>query len=101
MEMQLPFLQRVLGDFVLLPLLGYIPRYFRSSRGTVIWLLLFWLPWLSWLLLLAVCVAVLAYVIYTYYRDSVELPRGVTFSLLLLRMLLRGAFDGKEAPASR
>jgi hypothetical protein len=39
---------------VLLPLLGYIPRYFRSSRGTAIWLLLFWLPWLSWLLLLAV-----------------------------------------------
>ena len=39
-----------------------------------------------WLLLLVACVAILGYVIYTYYRDSVELPWGVTLSLLLLRV---------------
>ncbi len=39
-----------------------------------------------WMLLLTLCIAVLAYVIYTYYRDSVELPLGVTLSLLVLRV---------------
>lgn len=45
----------------------------------------------QWLLLLVVCGLIIAYVAYAYYRDSVELPRGVGFSLLLLRIF---AFAG-------
>jgi len=44
-----------------------------------------------WLLLAFVCLAVLTYVAYMVYRDGIELPRGVTCALLLLRVF---AFTG-------
>ena len=43
--------------------------------------------WWHWLVLLAVCAAILAYVVLLYRRDSVELPRGTRWVLLVLRVL--------------
>ncbi|MCY2992692.1 MAG: hypothetical protein NTY19_33150 [Planctomycetota bacterium] len=43
--------------------------------------------WWHWLVLLAVCAALLAVVVLLYRRDSVELPRGVRWTLLALRVL--------------
>ncbi|NLX56193.1 MAG: VWA domain-containing protein [Planctomycetaceae bacterium] len=47
--------------------------------------------WWHGLLLIAVCVAVAAYVIAMYWRDRVDLSRGVGWSLTFLRLL---AFTG-------
>lgn len=46
--------------------------------------------WWHWLLLVAVCAAVIGYVVVMYWRDSVELGRGLTWSLVLLRILAFG-----------
>ena len=46
--------------------------------------------WWHWLVLLVVCAAVLAYVVVMYYFDSVELSRGVAWSLVALRVLAFG-----------
>ncbi len=46
--------------------------------------------WWHWLLLIAVCAVVLGYVIMMYWMDSVELSRGVSWSLVLLRLLAFG-----------
>ncbi len=43
--------------------------------------------WWHWLVLLTVCAALLAVVVFLYRRDSVELPRGVRWTLLALRVL--------------
>ncbi len=43
--------------------------------------------WWQWLLLLGVCLAVAAIIVVMYLYDSVELPRGVTATLVLLRVL--------------
>jgi hypothetical protein len=42
--------------------------------------------WWHWLLLLAVCLGLLAYVVRIYRRDTLELPRGTAWGLLLLRV---------------
>ncbi|MFO7906749.1 MAG: hypothetical protein ACQESR_25895 [Planctomycetota bacterium] len=47
--------------------------------------------WWHWLLLIAVCAVVAGHVIVMYWRDGVELSRGVRWSLVLLRIL---AFAG-------
>lgn len=47
--------------------------------------------WWHWLVLLAVCAAVMAFVASMYWRDSVDLRRGVAWSLVLLRI---AAFAG-------
>ncbi len=46
--------------------------------------------WWHWLLLIAVCAAILGYVVVMYWFDSVELSRGVRWSLVLLRLLAFG-----------
>ncbi len=46
--------------------------------------------WWHWLVLIVVCAAILGYVIIVYWRDSVELSRGVSWSLVLLRLLAFG-----------
>ncbi|MGE0760249.1 MAG: VWA domain-containing protein [Pirellulaceae bacterium] len=46
--------------------------------------------WWQWFMLLAVTIAVAVYVITVYRRDSVELPRGLAASLLLLRLVALG-----------
>lgn len=46
--------------------------------------------WWHWLLLIAICAAVLGYSIVMYWFDSVELSRGVSWSLVLLRVLAFG-----------
>ena len=46
--------------------------------------------WWHWLLLIAICAAVLGYIIVMYWFDSVELSRGVSWSLVLLRVLAFG-----------
>ncbi|MBB77341.1 MAG: hypothetical protein CMJ75_22780 [Planctomycetaceae bacterium] len=43
--------------------------------------------WWHWLLMLGVILGVLAYVITMYVRDSIELPRGISTTLMLLRLL--------------
>ena len=46
--------------------------------------------WWHWLLLIAICAVVLCYVVVMYWYDSVELSRGVGWSLVLLRLLAFG-----------
>ena len=43
--------------------------------------------WWHWLLMLGVILGVLAYAVTMYVRDSVELPRGISTTLTLLRLL--------------
>ena len=43
--------------------------------------------WWHWLLMLGVILGVLAYTVTMYVRDSVELPRGISTTLTLLRLL--------------
>jgi hypothetical protein len=43
--------------------------------------------WWQWLLLLGICLAVAAIIVVMYLYDSVELPRGLTATLVLLRVL--------------
>jgi len=43
--------------------------------------------WWHWLLMLGVILGVLAYTVTMYVRDSVELPRGISTTLMLLRLL--------------
>jgi FtsH-binding integral membrane protein len=43
--------------------------------------------WWHWLVLLLVCAGVLAYVVAMYRRDSVELPRSLSWLLTALRLL--------------
>jgi len=42
--------------------------------------------WWHWLVLIAVCAIALTYVVVMYWRDGVELRRGVAWSLVLLRV---------------
>lgn len=46
--------------------------------------------WWHWLLLIALCAAILGYIVVMYWFDSVELSRGVSWSLVLLRILAFG-----------
>lgn len=46
--------------------------------------------WWHWLLLLTLCAGIVAYVVVMYWFDSVELSRGVSWTLLLLRVLAFG-----------
>lgn len=43
--------------------------------------------WWQWLLLVVICGAILAYIAFLYRRDSVELPRPLRWTLLVLRVL--------------
>jgi uncharacterized membrane protein HdeD (DUF308 family) len=46
--------------------------------------------WWHWLVLLGLCAALAAYVVVMYYYDSVELSRGVAWTLVALRLLAFG-----------
>lgn len=46
--------------------------------------------WWHWLLLLILAVGIVGYVAFLYRRDSIELPRGVAWVLLLLRVVAFG-----------
>src|SRR5690606_20757681 len=60
-------------------------HYYRLSRVAAMD------QWWHWLLLAAAVLLVLVYVAWMYRRDGVELPRGTTILLALLRL---GAFAG-------
>ncbi len=47
--------------------------------------------WWHWLLMIALCAAIFGYVVGMYWFDSVELSRGIRWSLVLLRLM---AFAG-------
>ena len=61
--------------------------------------------WWHWLLMLGVILGVLAYVVTMYVRDSIELPRGISTTLMLLRLLAFAAilfyFLGLEKRSAR
>jgi hypothetical protein len=44
--------------------------------------------WWQWLLLVASSLAIIAYVVWMYRRDAVDLSRGVSVSLIVLRLLV-------------
>ena len=46
--------------------------------------------WWHWMAFLAVCLAVVFFVSFLYKRDSVELPKGIRYLLLMLRIVAFG-----------